>query len=180
MLKVATAALVFVDVQGKLAQLMHEREALFANLVKLVKAAGALELPVVWMEQNPEKLGPTISEVAEVMPEGASPIPKLSFGCCGEARFNEALEKTARKQVLICGIETHICVYQTALGLMERGYEVHVVADGVSSRVALNREVGLKRMAEAGARLTTVEMALFEMLGAAEGEKFKQVIRIVK
>jgi Isochorismatase family len=180
MLKMKTAALVFVDVQGKLAQLMHEKEALFASLVKLVKAGGVLELPVVWMEQNPAKLGPTIPEVTAVMPEGVSPIPKLSFGCCGEPLFGEALEKTGRKQILICGIEAHICVYQTTLGLLEKGYEVYVVADGVSSRTALNREVGLKRMAEAGARLTSVEMALFEMLGVADGEKFKQIIRIVK
>jgi nicotinamidase-related amidase len=180
MLEASKTALVFVDVQGKLAQLMHEKQALFSNLVKLVEGAKVLELPIVWMEQNPDGLGPTIPEAAEAMPEGLSPIPKFSFSCCGEPEFVRALEATGRRQVLICGIESHICVFQTTLELIGRGYGVQVVADAVSSRAAGNRELGLARMKEAGATLTSVEMALFEMLRVAQGYRFKQIVKIVK
>ncbi len=180
MLKADGSVLVVVDVQGKLARLMHGRESLFASLGKLIRGARELELPIVWAEQNPEGLGPTIPEVSKFMPEGLAPIPKFSFSCCGEPRFIEALEKTGRKQVLICGIEAHICVYQTALELTERGCEVHLVADAVSSRNPMNRDVALMKLGRGGVSLTTVEMALFEMLGVAEGPKFKQIVKIVK
>jgi nicotinamidase-related amidase len=180
MLAADESVLVVVDVQGKLAQLMHEKEALFDALGRLVRGSLALELPVLWMEQNPEGLGATVPEVASVMPGDLTPIPKLSFSCWGEPRFIEALEATARRQVLLCGIEAHVCVYQTARDLLEEGYEVHVVADAVSSRKALNRDVALGRMSQLGAALTTVEGALFEMLGAADGPAFKEILDIVK
>jgi nicotinamidase-related amidase len=180
MLKRETSVLVVVDIQGKLAQLMHEKDSLFAEAARMIRGAAALGVPVIWMEQNPKGLGATVPEVAGTMPQGASPIPKMSFSCCGEPAFIEALEATGRKQVLVCGIETHICVYQTSRDLATRGYEVQVVADAVSSRKPLNREVGLKRAQAAGAALTTVEMALFEMLGGAGGSVFKEIVAIVK
>lgn len=180
MLKADATVLLVVDVQGKLARLMHGREDLFANLGKLIRGARVLELPIVWAEQNPAGLGPTIPEVSGFMPEDLAPVPKFSFSCCGEPRFLEALEKTGRKQVLICGIEAHICVYQTALELKERGCEVHLVADAVSSRNPLNRDVALMKLGRGGVRLTTVEMALFEMLRVAEGPRFKEIVKIVK
>ncbi len=180
MLSSDSAVVVVVDIQGKLAQLMHEKESLFAETARMVRGAAALGVPVIWMEQNPRGLGPTVGEVAQAMPEGAVPIPKMSFSCCGEPAFLKALEATGRKQVLVCGIETHICVFQTSRDLGERGYEVQVVADAVSSRKPLNREVGLRRIEAAGAALTSVEMALFEMLGKAGGPAFKQIVSIVK
>ena len=180
MLTSADAVLVVVDVQGKLAQLMQDREALFAGLSKLLRGARALGLPVIWVEQNPAGLGPTVPEVAAEMPPGLAPIPKRSFSCCGELRFTAALTACARRQVLLCGIESHVCIYQTARDLAAAGYEVYVVADAVSSRTALNREMGLDCSQKAGARATTVEMGLFEMLGTAEGEAFKRVVGIVR
>ena len=180
MLSSKQAVLVVVDVQGKLAQLMHEKEALFGNLVRLVKGAQVLGVPVIWMEQNPTKLGPTVPEVAVAMPAGLSPIPKMSFGCCGEPAFMGKLSALGRRQVLLCGIEAHICVYQTAVGLEERGYEVHVVADAVSSRKQSSRDLAISKLGQGWAQLTTVEMALFEMLGTAEGPAFKEIVRIVK
>jgi nicotinamidase-related amidase len=180
MLKAEDAVLVVVDVQGKLAQLMHEREQLFAGLVRLIRGCLALGLPVIWAEQNPAGLGPTVQEVTAEMPSGLKPIPKRSFSCCGEPRFLSALEASGRRQVLVCGIETHVCVYQTARDLAAAGYGVHVPADAVSSRTALNREAGLRVIERLGASLTTVEMALFEMLGAAEGPVFKEIARIVR
>jgi len=180
MLDPRQAVLLVVDVQGKLAQLMHEKEALFDALVRLVKGARVLRIPILWLEQNPKGLGPTIPEIAGAMPEGLSPIPKMSFSCCGEPRFLEALLATGRRQVLLCGIEAHICVYQTAMDLKERGCEVHVVADAVSSRKPFSRDVALMKLGRGGIQLTTVEMALFEMLGVAEGPEFKEIVRIVK
>jgi len=180
MLDPKQAVLVVVDVQGKLAGLMHEKEALFENVARLVRGCRALGVPVVWAEQNPKGLGPTVPEVAAAMPEGLAPIPKMSFSCCGEPRLLKALEATGRRQALICGIETHVCVYQTAADLRARHYDVQVVADAVSSRKPSNRDLALARLALGTAELTSVEMALFEMLRTAEAPAFKEVARLVK
>ena len=178
MLTRENAVLLVVDVQGKLARLMHEADALFDALSRLIRGARVLEVPVVATEQNPPGLGPTVEELAPLLPGPA--IPKMAFSCCGEPAFEEALAATGRRQVLLAGIETHICVYQTARDLFARGFEVHVVADGVSSRTAANRAVGLEKMRAAGAEVTSVETALFEMLAVAEGPAFKEILAIVK
>jgi len=179
MITTDNTVLVVVDIQGKLATLMHEKDRLYDAAGKILRGAKVLGLPAIVTEQNPAGLGATVDELAEDI-EGATVIPKFAFSCCGEPVFVDALAATGRKQVLLCGIETHICVYQTAVGLIDAGYEVHVLADAVSSRTALNRRVGLDKMLAAGAQITSVETALFEILGVAEGEKFKQIIRIVK
>lgn len=179
MLTTNNTVLVLVDVQGKLAQLMDGKEALFQNLRKLVQGSQVLGLPIIWLEQNPTGLGPTIPELAELL-HAQQPIAKFSFSCCGDDGFMAALRATGRKQVLLAGIETHVCIYQTAADLLNRGYEVEVVADGVSSRTAANRDLALGKMQQLGARLTSVEMALFELLGKAEGPAFKAMLKIVK
>lgn len=179
MLKTDDTVLVLVDVQGKLAQLMDGKEALYQNLRKLVQGFQVLGLPILWVEQNAAGLGPTIPELAELL-VGQTPLAKFSFSCCGEADFMEKLRATGRRQVLIAGIEAHVCIYQTATELLKLGYEVEVVADGVSSRTAANRELALHKMPQLGARLTSVEMALFELLGKAEGPAFKAMLKIVK
>lgn len=171
--------LIIVDVQGKLAHLMHQKEALFENLQRIIKGAQVLGIPILWVEQNPEGLGPTIPEVAHLLPD-VQPIRKLSFSCCGSDRFVEALEATKRAQVLLAGIEAHVCVYQTAVDLLGLGYDVQIVADAVSSRTAQNRQIGLVRASGAGATLTTVEMALFELLKVAKGPEFREILKIVK
>jgi len=179
MLVVDDAVLLVVDVQGNLAQAMHEKEALFDALRRVIRGAQALEIPILRAEQNPEGLGPTIPEIDALLPE-SPPFSKLSFSCCGNVDFVRELEALSRKQVLVAGIEAHVCVYQTARDLAALGYEVHVVADAVSSRTAGNRSVGLQRMRELGAVTTSVEMALFELLRTAEGPAFKELLRIVK
>ena len=178
MLDVKNAALIVIDLQGKLAQLMHAKAQLFDNVARLIKGAEVLELPIICTEQNPAGLGRTIDEIAPLIK--AEPIAKMSFSCCGEKRFLDAVAQLGRKQLLLCGIETHVCVYQTAADLIQHGYEVHAVADAVSSRTAGNRQIGLEKMKDAGARITSVEAALFELLRAAEGDKFKQILQIVK
>lgn len=171
--------LMVVDVQGKLAHLMHSKDALFNNLEKIIKGIQALEIPILWVEQNPEGLGPTIPQVADLM-TGISPISKMSFSCCQNKRFMQALKNEERDQILITGIETHICIYQTAVDLVNVDYEVQVVIDAVSSRTVENKAVGLEKMREAGVHITSAETALFELLGVAEGNGFKKILSIVK
>jgi len=180
MLNVDNTALLVIDVQGKLAQLMYQKDNLFANLEKIIRGAQVLEIPIIWTEQVPEKLGQTTPAIAELLVKSAEPISKASFSCCGIEPFMTELQALQRRQILISGIETHICVYQTAVDLLDMGYEVQIVADAVSSRTAENRQIGLERLKEIGAIITNTEMALFELLRIAEGDKFRQITKIVK
>ena len=179
MLDTAQTALVLIDVQGKLAGLMHEKEALFRNLRILVQGCRALDVPVFWLEQYPEGLGPTVPEIAELL-EGEEALAKLCFSACGQDEFAGRLRASGRRQILLAGIETHICVYQTACDLLREGYRVEVVEDAVSSRTAANRAIGLRKMEQLGARSSSVEMALFELLRRADDPRFKAVARLVK
>jgi len=158
---------------------MQDRESLYKNLVILAKGAQALGIPILWNEQVPEKLGPTIPELSEALP-GLKPMAKSCFSCWKNPAFAEGLRRSGRRQLLLAGIEAHVCVYQTAMDLIREGYEVHVVADAISSRTASNRAIGLERMTEAGAALTSTEMALFELVQVAEGERFRQIARLVR
>ena len=179
MLKMENVALLIVDIQGSLAHLMLGKELLFKNVQKLIKGIQVLGIPILWVEQNPQGLGPTIPEIADSLPN-IQPISKMSFSSCRNDRFVQALKDLNRKQILIAGIEAHVCVYQTAADLVELGYEVQVVADAVSSRNMENKEIGLQKMKDSGASLTSVETALFELLKVAEGEQFKAILKIVK
>ncbi len=179
MLTIDNTALIVIDVQGKLAQLMYEKDRFFDNLQKIIKGAQVLEIPIIVTEQIPEKLGPTIPELANLFSD-FRPIEKVSFSCGGNEDFIKALAASGRQQVLLTGMETHVCVYQTAMDLLHSGYEVHIVADAVSSRAADNKVIGLEKIKDAGAFITSTEMALFELLKVAEGTTFKQIIQIVK
>lgn len=179
MLKIDNTVLVVVDVQGRLAQLMSDRETFFANLQRMVRGAQALELPILWVEQLPEKLGPTIPELAELL-AGQQSITKSCFSCAGSETFREALAGLGRKQVLLTGMEAHVCVYQTAVDLLAAGYEVELVEDAISSRIASNKSVGVRRMLEQGANLSSTEMALFELLGDSGHPAFRAIQTIVK
>lgn len=171
--------LVIVDVQGKLAMLMHDRGTLFGNLRKLVLGAKALNIPIVWVEQNPARMGETIPELRDVL-VGLQPVSKLSFSCCGEASFVNELNALGRRQVLIAGIEAHVCVYQTACNLVGQGYEVKVVADAVSSRTLSNRDIAIEMIKACRCGITSVEAILFELLKTSEHPAFKQILEIVK
>jgi nicotinamidase-related amidase len=179
MLKREDAALLVIDIQGKLATLMYRQEELFANVIRMIQGAGVLGIPIIWTEQLPDKLGETLPEIKQVL-EGNKPLVKKTFSCCGDGAFLSQLQATGRRQILLTGIETHVCVYQTALDLIGAGYEVYLVRDAVSSRIEQNYHLGIERIRDAGGIPTSVEMSLFEMLGVAEGEQFKQIIQIVK
>ncbi len=178
MLKNDNTVLVFIDVQGRLAERVAGSEALFDNLRRLLLGMNALNVPVIVTEQIPEKLGPTRAEFQEFITE--SPIAKSSFSCCSEPAFFQTLEKTGRKQMILCGIETHVCIYQTAMELLTDGYEVSVVTDAVSSRNPANKTLALRRMEAEGIKLTGTEMLLFELLGNAKDPAFKSILQIVK
>jgi len=179
MLKPDNTALAIIDVQGKLASLMHQREQLYRNLQILIRGIQVLELPIFWLEQYPEGLGPTIHEVAELLAD-QKPLPKLSFSACGQDEFLEKLRASGRREILLAGIETHVCVYQTARDLLEQDYRVEIVVDATSSRTPENKRVGLDKMAHAGAEMSSVEVALFELLRTADSPRFKEVSRLIK
>ena len=179
MLDIQQCCLTVVDVQGKLAQLMHGREALFKNIQILVQAAKILEIPILWCQQCPDALGPTIPEIAQLLAD-IKPINKSAFSCCGAEQFNVRLSELARNQILLCGIETHVCIYQTAIDLLLKGFNVHVIADAVSSRTLENKQIAMNRLAAEGVKISCTEMALFELLKTAEHPKFRQIAKLIK
>ena len=168
-------ALVVIDVQEAFRPAVLEFGEVAGNVSKLVQGAHVLGIPVVATEQYPKGLGKTAGEVAEQL-NGSEPIEKTCFS----ASRAEGFDLGARDQALICGIESHVCVSQTAHDLLERGVEVHVARDAVTSRTEENREVGLHKMERSGAIVTSVETALFELVGAAGSDEFKHVQRLVR
>jgi len=169
--------LIVVDIQGNLARAMDDQALLIENNRKLIKGMHILGIPVLVTEQNP--LGATIPEIADLLP-GVQAITKDSFSCCADDKFMSAVLAMNRKQILMTGVEAHVCVYQTAMDLLAMGYEVQVAADAVSSRTARNREIGVRKLTDNGAILTSAEMALFELLKTASDPKAKDLFRIIK
>ncbi|EJI1392779.1 isochorismatase family protein [Vibrio parahaemolyticus] len=180
MLSKGNTGLIVVDVQGKLATLMHESNALIENITKLVKGAKALDLPILWLEQNPERLGPTAEPIREVLESTHLPINKYTFDGCKEATFNVAVENAKVDTWLVCGIESHICVYQTAVSLRQSGYRVELVTDCVSSRTAANKALALAKLTANGVVLTGLEMCLYEMVEDCRAPEFKEILALIK
>ena len=179
MLNIEDCSLVIVDVQGKLAQIMYEKELLFKNIQVLIKAAKILNIPILWCQQVPESLGQTISEIKELLSD-IEPINKSSFSCRRDEQFENKLRDLNVNQVLICGIETHVCIYQTAIDLCSKGYYVNIIVDAVSSRTLENKKLALERMASEGCKISSVEMIIFELLKTANHPNFKEIARLIK
>jgi nicotinamidase-related amidase len=180
MFKPEYAALLVIDMQEKLFPAMSGKETLETNTVKLIKGAQEFGIPVIVTEQNPVGLGPTIPSIASLLPD-MEPLRKFSFSCPREKGFADVLaglRKQNRFQILLAGIEAHICIYQTAMDL--RGHDIQVVADCISSRTPENRDTAIRRMETEGLRMTTTEMILFELLGTSTSEQFKNISAIVK
>ena len=171
--------LLIIDVQGRLAKAVFQPEVVEKNINKLLRACMILDMPVLVTEQYPKGLGRTVDSLLELMP-GNLPVEKISFSCCGSLGFMSQLRSFNRNDILVAGIETHVCVYQTAVELLEFGYNVHLVTDCVSSRTEENKLLGIRCIEKAGASLTSTEMAVFELLRVAEGERFKAISTIVK
>jgi nicotinamidase-related amidase len=168
-------ALVVIDVQEAFAKAVEGFEQVARQSAILVRGAAALGLPVIVTEQYPRGLGDTVEEVREALGEDAPRLPKTVFS----AARAEGFDLAGRDQVLVCGIETHVCVNQTVHDLLGQGVEAHVAVDAFGSRSAANRELGLRKMAESGAIPTSVETALFELLGAAGSDEFKTIQKLV-
>ena len=179
MLKTEDTVCVCIDVQEKLVRAMYDKERLINALGKLISGMHELTIPVLITEQNPHGLGPTIPEISEHC--GSSKrITKLSFSCWDTASFQEALKAYNRRQVVLAGIEAHVCVYQTAVDLVSAGYRVEVATDCIASRTEENKQIAMMRMKDAGAALTTTEILLFEMIRTAESPRFKRIASIIK
>ncbi len=179
MLNRENTALLVIDIQGNLAKAMHDRDLLFKNTRILIQSAQILGLPIIMTEQLPDKLGPTIPEIGELAPD-VKPVVKSAFSCCGEPAFMAQLNQLTQSQLLVTGIEAHICIYQTTAELIQNGYEVSVVTDCISSRVETNKAAGIEKIKEVGAKLTASEIAIFEIMKAAQGDAFKQIVRLLK
>ncbi len=173
------AVLVIIDVQERLAAAMPSRDETVARIVALAQAANVLGMPIMVTRQNPSGLGDTVSEVAAAVGEH-TPIDKMAFCCRDDQGFSDELALTWRGQVVLAGMESHICVTQTALALVEDGYRVHVVADATCSRRASDAEVAFERLRQAGVAVTTIEALLYELLGRAGTDEFRAVLELVK
>ena len=169
------AALVVIDVQEAFRKAVPSSDDVARGAAALIRGAEAVDVPIVVTEQYPKGLGHTVPEVADRLPEGIEPIEKVCFS----AREAEGFDLGGRGQALVCGIEAHVCVNQTVLDLLEGGTEVQVAEDAVGSRTEENKRVGLHKMERAGATLTSVETALFELLGQAGTDEFKQVQKLI-
>lgn len=173
--------LVLVDVQEKLLPAMDKDALVLKNLEILVKGALELEIPIVWLEQYPKGLGRTVGSLRALLEEkGLAPIEKMTFSGVPAPEFQAVLEKYDHAHFIVAGIETHVCVYQTVRDLVDLEYEVEVVSDAVSSRVEANTELGLNKMIQLGATLTSTEMFLFELLETAENPKFKVISQLIR
>lgn len=174
------AVLCIVDIQEKLATRMPDRDKIIAQARMLVLAAQRLEIPILLTEQYPKGLGTTVAELMIVLDQNYSPVEKMCFGCADEPEFLARLKTVRRKQVVLCGLETHICVLQTCLALLDRGCRVHVVSDAVSSRQPEHREIALEQMRHAGAVITCAEAAIFQLLGRAGTPEFSDLLHLFK
>ncbi|MBX9689507.1 MAG: hydrolase [Candidatus Obscuribacterales bacterium] len=173
------AMLLIVDVQESFRKQLKDLDNLTRNITILAEAAKILKVPVVLTEQYPQGLGKTIAEISACLGEHKY-FEKTVFSCCQAAGFMDMLENLGRNQVIVCGIEAHICVNQTVHELMANDYVVHLVSDAIASRSQRNKEMGWEKMISSGAVPSSVEIALFEMLGEANSEQFKAVQRLVK
>lgn len=173
------AVLVVVDMQEAFRQIIGDFDQTAERIALLVQSARLLNLPVIVTEQYPKGLGRTVQEIAEHLHEDSAPIEKLSFSACGVQEFDLRLREQHAEQVILCGIEAHICVSQTAHDLLHNGYHVHLLSDAISTRLPRNCEVAINKMAKAGAVISSVEMALFELCPAGTPE-FKQMQALVK
>ena len=175
----AKAGLVVVDIQDRFRPVIHEMPRVVQNALRLINGAVILHVPIFATEQYRKGLGATLPEIASAIPDFA-PMEKTAFSCCGAPGFVEALRAKGVQDVILCGIESHVCVSQTCLGLLEAGFRPFVVADAISSRTPENHRLGVERMRDAGAVIVSTEMILFELLERAGTDEFKRMLTLVK
>lgn len=176
------AVLVVIDVQERLMPVIHGAAVVERNVERLVRACHILGIPTILTEQYPKGLGPTIPSIRAAFEEtsGYHPLEKMSFSAMGSPAFAAHLDTLARKQILIAGIETHVCVHQTVRDLLATGLSITLIADALSSRTPENKEIALRRMTTDGANLSSTEMTLFELLVKSGTEEFRAIANLVK
>jgi isochorismate hydrolase len=179
MLKRDDSLLVIVDIQERLAVAMSEKDRVVTNTLHLIESAKLLGVPLLITEQYPKGLGPTVPEVRNAV-QTYAPIEKITFSCCGEKFFMEAVQETEKKQIILVGMETHVCVLQTCIDLLQNGYFVHVVSDAICSRTKQNYKTAIEYMRDAGAVITCTETVLFQLLVKAGSEEFKTISKRIK
>ena len=178
-----TSQLLIINIQEKLARAMPkpERDLMVSNIIRLSEAASTLEIPIILSEHYGKGLGNTLPEIAQHLPEHTKAKDKLTFSCCTAPGFEEELGKYEnRKQIVIVGLEAHICVLQTASGLQQWGYQVYVVEDAIASRHNLHSQNALQRMRQGGVQVTNSESVAFEWLGDASQPSFKQISQLFR
>lgn len=179
MIERENTALIVIDYQDKLLPKIKVTGKIVKKAIKLIRFAKELAIPVLLTEQYPAGLGNTCKEIASEL-KGNAPLEKMAFGCLGDESFRTALEETGRRQLVVTGVETHVCVMQTVLTALDEGFEVFVPIDAVGSREKREHKAGLRRMGTAGAQLVTTEMAMFEILRVAGTPEFKQALPMLK
>jgi nicotinamidase-related amidase len=172
--------LVVIDAQERMMPAIEDNENVTSNIRRMVQGCRALGLPILVTEQYSKGLGPTVAPITEALGEWYRPIEKMSFSAVESLVFMQQLETTGAKRVLLCGVETHVCIYQTARDLREVGWDVDVLADAVGSRKQLNYKVAIDQMARHGVEISSVEMALFQIMKTADCPEFRTISSIVK
>lgn len=173
------ALLLIVDIQERFRPHIHGWDALLTRADVLIRGCRALDLPIIATEQYPAGLGPTVEELLPAL-DGADLFEKRTFSSLGSPEVRDALEQYGRDQVIVAGIEAHVCVQQTVADLLDDGREAHVALDAISSRLPTDREIGVRRMRAAGMTPSGVELALFELLGTSEHPAFKEISGLVR
>ncbi len=178
-LKKETTALLIIDLQERILPVIRNYEVVLENTIKLIKGFKILQLPIYFTEQYPKGLGPTSKKVLDEL-EGYTAIHKMSFSCSGTEDLFDELHKKKLSQIVVCGVESHVCVQQTVLDLIANNFQVNLAADAVSSRKEIDYKIALQRMLTLGAEVTTTESILFELLEVCGTPEFKEVSKIVK
>ena len=158
---------------------MFDRQMVIENAGKLIQAARIMHLPTLVTLQNPEKMGDTIPEIKELLPPH-DPISKMAFSCCGDQGFKLRLQGLGKKQVILCGVEAHVCISQTAHDLLANGYRVHVPEDAVCSRKESDWRAGLEKMRQSGIIITSTETVIFELVERAGTDEFREILKLVR
>ncbi len=174
------AALAVIDIQEKFRPMMPDFDEIAARIAVMVQGCKLLNVPIIVTEQYPQGLGCTAASVKSFLPEDTPTIDKVTFSSCGVPEFDLQLREKHVEQVMLVGIEAHICVSQTAHDLLQLGYQVHLISDAIGARFANNKEVALTKMQRAGAILSSVEMALFELMKASTATEFKAIQNLIK
>ncbi len=179
LLKTQKTALLIIDIQERILPVINNHQRVVDNTLKLIKGFKVMGLPIYYTEQYPKGLGPTVSSIVTELGD-LKPFDKMSFSCSGAPDLFEEFKKKNLSQIVVCGIESHVCVQQTVLDLVENGFQVNLAVDAVSSRKEIDYNTSLERMRQHGSEVTTTESILFELLNVCGTPKFKEVSKIVK